>query len=71
MKWWNKLLDKISYKIPLDYENGYIEGFTSGLKFYKESIDHLHKVVLDSEKVRIQMEDTAKERRKEYENAKN
>jgi hypothetical protein len=57
---WNKFLDNIARKVPLDYENGYIDGFTEGLKFYKDSIDMMHKAVLDSDKVKKDMMDRAK-----------
>ena len=52
-------------EIPLDYERGYIDGFTSGLKFYKDSIDRMHKAVLDSEKVKQLMIKHAREGRDE------
>jgi hypothetical protein len=59
MRW----LDKIMGMVPLDYETGYIDGFTAGLKFYKESIDMLHEKVLGSEKVKEEMRTAAKNRR--------
>lgn len=59
-KSWNHLLDKIAGKVPLDYENGYIDGFSEGLKFYKDSIDMMHKAVLDSDRVKKDMQDRAK-----------
>jgi hypothetical protein len=62
---WDKILD-----IPLDYEKGYIDGFVEGIKFYKDSIDQLYKAVLDSEKVRTELEVGAKIRRDEYESRK-
>ena len=57
MKW----LDKLIGIVPLDYEKGFIDGFSSGLKFYKESIDMMHKAVLDSEQVRKDMVEQSKQ----------
>lgn len=65
MKWLNKVMDKLSGTIPLDYERGFINGFSAGLKFYKDSIDRLDDAVLHSEKVKIAMLELSKKRRED------
>jgi hypothetical protein len=67
MKW----IDKLLGFVPLDYEKGYIDGFAAGLKFYKESIDMMHNAVLKSDKVREEMIEQSKIRRKENGREKN
>ena len=65
MGWINIILDKLSRTIPLNYEQGYIDGFSEGLKFYKQSIDMMHKAVLDSDRVKADMLAQAKKGREE------
>jgi hypothetical protein len=65
MKWLDRIFDKMMP--PLNYEQGYIDGFAQGLKFYKESIDMMHKAVLDSKQVQTDMRAHAKKLREETE----